>query len=237
MGCEARRITRDKSIIPACDVPLEFFERIVGETANIDAVSAYKIGFRLGLMHGLPKVVATARKYTQKPLIYDHQKGGTDIPDTGKDFAGVMDECDIDYAILFPQAGPATEKAWIEELQKRNIGILIGGMMTHPNYIASDGGLIIDDGPMRMYGLASQLYKVDHFVVPGNKPEFIRKLREGLEQDGIHPTFFAPGFVAQGGSISEAAKVAGDRWHAIVGRGIYGASNIREAALELTSQL
>ena len=43
--------------------------------------------------------------------------------------------------------------------------------------------------------------------------------------------------MAQGGVISDAAKVAGNYWHAIVGRGIYRAEDIRKAALELTSKL
>jgi len=50
-------------------------------------------------------------------------------------------------------------------------------------------------------------------------------------------TLYVPGFVAQGGMISEVAKVAGPRWHAIVGRAIYGSHNIRSAAKEITNQL
>ena len=49
--------------------------------------------------------------------------------------------------------------------------------------------------------------------------------------------FYTPGFVAQGGKISDAARVAGDNWHAIVGRGIYKAKNKKQAALELTREL
>ena len=39
------------------------------------------------------------------------------------------------------------------------------------------------------------------------------------------------------GSISEAAKIAGNNWHGIVGTAIYTASDIRRAAEELTSKL
>lgn len=49
--------------------------------------------------------------------------------------------------------------------------------------------------------------------------------------------FYSPGFVAQGGKIDDATKVAGTQWHAIVGRGIYQALDMRNAALEYTSQL
>jgi orotidine-5'-phosphate decarboxylase len=45
------------------------------------------------------------------------------------------------------------------------------------------------------------------------------------------------GFIVQGGRITEVAKAAGDSWHAIVGREIYEAKDVRVAAKEMTSQL
>ena len=50
-------------------------------------------------------------------------------------------------------------------------------------------------------------------------------------------SFYAPGFVAQGGVITETGKAAGKKWHAIVGRGVYAAKNIHIAAKEMISQL
>ena len=47
-------IQRERSIIPACDVPLDLYERIVRDTADVDGVGAYKVGFELGLSCGLP---------------------------------------------------------------------------------------------------------------------------------------------------------------------------------------
>ena len=44
----------------------------------------YKVGLSLALDCGLPKVVEIAREYTDKPIIYDHLKAGTDIPEVGK---------------------------------------------------------------------------------------------------------------------------------------------------------
>lgn len=229
-------IQREKSIIIACDVPLDLYERIVRDTADVDGVSAYKVGFELGLSYGLPRVVELTRKYTSKPIIYDHQKAGTDIPDTGKKFAKIMKNTAIDAVIFFPQSGPETEKTWIKAAFEENLGVIIGGLMTHSRYIRSEGGYLADEAIMEMYLNAAEL-GVSDFVVPGNKPNDIKRIREILEQIGISPTFYAPGFVEQGGSISNAAKVAGNSWHAIVGRGIYKAEDIRKAALEYTSQL
>jgi orotidine-5'-phosphate decarboxylase len=74
-------------------------------------------------------------------------------------------------------------------------------------------------------------------VVPGNKSDRIKHYKTLLENKVKDLTFFAPGFIAQGGEITEAANAAGKSWHAIVGRGIYGAEDIRKAAEEMTSKL
>ncbi|MBU4298456.1 orotidine 5'-phosphate decarboxylase [Patescibacteria group bacterium] len=229
-------IKREKSVIVACDVSLELYEKIVKETKDIEGIGGYKVGFMLGLNYGLPKIVELTRKYTEKPIIYDHQKAGTDIPDTGKEFARVCKEAGIDAIILFPQAGPETEKAWIEAAKKEGLGVIVGGSMTHPKYKRSEGGYIADEAILEIYLLAAEMGITD-FVVPGNKPEEIKRIKEVLEKRGTKSTFYAPGFIAQGGQITEAAKVAGNNWHAIIGRGIYQAENIKKAALEYTSKL
>jgi len=108
--------------------------------------------------------------------------------------------------------------------------------MTHPAYAVSEGGFITDEGALEMYGIGARA-GISHFVVPGNKPDVIKQVREVVEVEGVEPVFYAPGFIAQGGNISDAAKVAGNRFHGIVGRGIYRAQNKRAAALEHTSQI
>ena len=236
---EQRIINRDKSVVPACDVStLEEFDELVRQTADVEGIGGYKVGFELGLGYGLGKVVATARKHTDRPVIYDHQKAGTDIPDTGKNFARVCKNAGVDAVILFPQAGPETERAWIYHSLDKELKVIVGGRMTHPAYAVSEGGFITDEGALEMYKIAARA-GVNNFVVPGNKPEVIQQVREVIEAEGVNPVFYAPGFIAQGGSISDAATVAGERFHGIVGRGIYQPQNmsIREAALEHTSQL
>ncbi|MDO8459741.1 MAG: orotidine 5'-phosphate decarboxylase / HUMPS family protein [Nanoarchaeota archaeon] len=234
---EQKIIERDRSVIPACDVEtLEQFESLVQQTGDLEGIGAYKLGFELGLGYGLPKVVETARKHTDKPLIYDHQKAGTDIPDTGKNFAKRMKKSGIDTVILFPQAGPETERAWIYHALDQGLKVIIGGRMTHPGYTVSEGGFITDEGALEMYRIAARI-GINDYVVPGNKPETIKQIKEVVEAEGSTPVFYAPGFVEQGGIISNTAKVAGDRFHGIVGRGIYAAKDMRTAAIEQTSQL
>lgn len=240
--CERSRekmtaIKQNKSIIPACDFDsIEEFEELVKETNSVKGIGAYKIGFELGLKYGLPKVVEVARKHTDKPLIYDHQKAGTDVPFTGEKFAKVCKQAGIDIVILFPMAGPDTEVKWIRACQEQGLGVIVGGEMTHAGYLESEDGFLRDDAPMKMYEVAIE-NGVTEFVVPGNKPEKIRQYREFFESKGITPILYSPGLVAQGGSISDSGKEAGAHWHAIIGRGIYQAENKKKAAEEFSSQL
>jgi orotidine-5'-phosphate decarboxylase len=237
---EHKIIAADRSVIPACDVEtLEQFEKLVKETADVPGIGGYKIGFELGYGGkgwGLADVVDTARKYTDKPIIFDHQKAGSDIPDTGKNFARKMKNSGIDTVILFPQAGPETERAWIYQALDHGLNVIVGGRMTHPAYAVSEGGFITDEGAFEMYKIGARA-GVHHFVVPGNKPDVIKQVRELVEAEGVKPVFYAPGFIAQGGKIEEAAKYAGERFHGIVGRGITQANDMHAAAVEHTSQL
>jgi orotidine-5'-phosphate decarboxylase len=222
-----------RSIIPACDLPtLEALEKLVKETCEVRGVGGYKIGFELVIPFGMKSVIKTIRKHTDLPIIYDHQKAGTDIPDTGEKF---MRACKgVDAVILFPQAGPETERAWIEAAKKEGLGVIIGGEMTHPKYLENDGGFIKNSAPMAIYELAASL-GVRDFVVPGNKPERIADYKKMLVSKGVSPVFYSPGMITQGGDLTEAAKAAGSDWHAIIGRALYQAENMRTKAEELAS--
>lgn len=220
----------------ACDVSIEKFREIVKKTSDLKAVGSYKIGFYLGLKHGLPKIVKIAREYTNKPLIYDHQKAGTDIPETGSIFAEVCASSGIDAVILFPQAGPKTEKAWIDYCKDAGLGVIVGGLMTHAAYRKSEGGFLDDKRIYDIYKIAAQ-EGINDFVVPGNKPHEIKKIKKIVQTAGAKPIFYAPGFINQGGTLSDAAKAAGERWHAIVGRAIYNSKDIRNAINDLSREL
>lgn len=222
-------IAQDHSIIPACDVTAEKYEALLKATADLPIIGGYKLGFMLALEIGLPKAAEIARRYTKKPLIYDHQKAGTDIPDTGRPFAKTCKQAGIDAIILFPQAGPVTERAWIEAGKEEGLGVIVGGLMTHKSYTRGDGGWIADEAIVEIYLEAARAGVAD-FVVPGTKLEAISKIRNMLEHVGVEPTFYAPGIGAQGGELAKVAKAAGKRFHAIVGRALYDAKNMAEAA-------
>ena len=89
---------------------------------------------------------------------------------------------------------------------------------------------------IRMYVLGVEM-GIRNFVLPGNKPEKIKECRELIEPIANEEvTYFSPGFIAQGGNLTESAKVAGKRFHAIVGRAIYGNGEYRKNVLDLVSK-
>jgi orotidine-5'-phosphate decarboxylase len=233
-------IGTDRSIIPACDVTFDLYQRIVKETADVEKVGGYKVGVSF-LDVGLKSVVDTARRFTDKPFMDSMVRAG------------------INAIILFPQAGPITEYEWIMAAQESELGVIVGGEMTHPRYMQGDysngkgknysqifremgiereiTGFIREFAPEDMYEIAARM-GVTNFVVPGNKPDRILHYKELIKECGVlEPVFFSPGLVAQGGKIEEGAKAAGERFHAIVGRGIYEAPDFGQAAIELTSNL
>jgi orotidine-5'-phosphate decarboxylase len=230
-----RIIVRDKSIIPACDVgTLDKLSELIEQTHDVDGIGAYKIDGpgSCVLRIGLEVAVKEVRSWTDLPIIYDHQKAGTDIPDMGKNFATNLEGL-VEAAILFPFTGPETQTAWTKALQDGGIVPIIGAEMTHPGFNEVEGGYIAIDAPKRMFELAVA-DGVRDFVVPGNKPAVVAACREllaGLLGDESF-ALYAPGFVKQGGVISEAGHAAGPFFHAIVGRGIYEQEDMQAAAIE-----
>lgn len=238
-------IPEKRSIIVAADVTnVADLIDVVEATIDVPGISSYKIG--ASLLKHLDDVVSNIRKIGGKKekhpvIIYDHQKAGNDIPNIGVGFAKMLSESGINAAILFPFAGPETQEKWTMACFDAGLKVLTGGVMTHPKFLVSEGGYIADDAPERIIRLAVEL-GVRHFVVPGTKLNWVQKIRELL--DGLlgpgNYVLYAPGFVDQGGVITECGKFAGDNWHAIVGSAIYNkktSKEMKEAAVLATSQI
>jgi orotidine-5'-phosphate decarboxylase len=224
-------------VIIACDVSsLNHLYTLVEETCSVEGVVGYKIGCMLGLTHGLPRISEMFREVTDLPIIYDHQKAGTDIPRLGDGFAQTCKEGGMKGVIIFPQSGPASESAFIEALLARDMIPIVGGEMTHPQYLSTDGGFIREDAPREMYGLAAEK-GVEYYVVPGNKPEQIKTYLELLSPTIDTPKFCMPGIGRQGGQIRSAFHhVKHVSAYAIVGSGIYKSDDMKSAATQFAEE-
>jgi orotidine-5'-phosphate decarboxylase len=218
--------TTPYGIIVACDVKtLDQMKILMDFTSGVECVVGYKIGFMLGLLNSLPKTIEVARESTDLPIIYDYQKAGSDIPQMGEEFADVMKQSKVDSAIIFPQAGPKTEEAFIKALQKKGVIPMIGGEMTHEKYLSKDGGFIEDSAPERIYEIAEKL-GVEYFIVPGNKPDKIKKYSEVLSS----PKLCFPGIGRQGGDLEAALSACTGSGYAIIGSAIYKSTDPEESA-------
>ena len=225
---------RIRKIIPALDLTdLDKISQLIEKIDGHDLIYGYKAGFSLGLTHGLPKVTEAIRAVSQKPLIYDHQKAATDIPDTGKLFAGTMKESGMDEVILFPQAGPVTLAAWIEAIQAQNLKVIVGGIMTHPGFTASEGGFIRDEAVIEIYRIAFEK-GVRDFVVPLTKPKETRRIytEAGLDDSC---SFYSPGYGKQGGGPEQFSFIKNH--YIIIGRSLLNAGNPVEYLDKVSKEL
>lgn len=233
-------INQYSRLIIAADLSsLSELEQLVEKTGDIEGVWGYKVGFSLALRFGLPEVVKVIKHNSSKRIMYDHQKAGNDIPDTGEEFAEALKFSQIDSAILFPFTSPDTQVAWTKAIQEIGIQVIVGAHMSHTQFLSSENGYIADDSPFRIYELAATM-GIHDFVVPGNKIELVKQYREFLKnkvKDPNNLTFYAPGLGFQGGSIKEFIQAAGEKSYPIVGRTIIKAPNIRAVAENIIAQL
>jgi orotidine-5'-phosphate decarboxylase len=171
-------------------------------------------------------VVETIRSFTSKQIIYDHQKAGNDIPDITRRLITLAADSGATGFILFPFAGPQTMRAGIDEGRNRSLTMIVGAHMTHPSFISADGGFISLSGITSIFETAVEL-GVKDFVLPGNQIDLATKYAHDLSERTDSPTFWAPGFGRQGGTIQEFARALGGRGRlvAIVGSSIYEAKN------------
>lgn len=224
---------KSKSIIPALDcIDLNTALDVVKATASVPEVYGYKLGFSLGLTYGLPLLVEKIKSITSKAIIYDHQKAGSDIPDTGKIFAQTLKNAGIDEAIIFPQAGKATLLAWAEAIREKGMKVIVGGAMTHKGYTLKEGGYLDDEAVYRMYTDAYQA-QVLSFVVPLTKPHYAQKLSALLGKGFEECDFYSPGFGAQEGKEQEFSFLP--KHKIIIGRSLLAARDKAEYIRKLYS--
>jgi orotidine-5'-phosphate decarboxylase len=109
--------------------------------------------------------------------------------------------------------------------------------MTHPAYLESEGGYLLDDAPDLMCRAALALGVTD-FVLPGTKPELVKSLSESAFRGVKGVKILMPGIGAQGGAIRSAFEAAAPhRRFAIVGRAVYEAPDPRGALVSLAREL
>ena len=225
---------KEYRIIPALDVAdLETALRLVCRTAGRASVYGYKLGFALGLAHGLPETVRRIREWTDKPLIYARPEAGTDNPHPAALVGNGLKTAGLDEVILFPHTGPRTLEAWTKAMQERQLKVIVGAVMTHPAYLVSEGGFIADAAAAAIYKQAAGL-GVAAFVVPLTKPDVVAKLAREVPFTATQE-FYSPGFGAQKGDPAQFPMLA--KHHLIMGRSLFAAEDPAKELARVEQQL
>jgi len=228
---------QNRSIAIAADVQsLPELIALASAVNGCASVCAIKIGFSLALRYGLPAIVSSLRSVSPLPVIYDHQKAGTDIPQMGRPFAVACREAGVDGVIIFPHAGPRTLEAFVAGALENDLIAVVGLMMTHGGYLAADGGYLIDAAPFLICDAALRLGITD-FVLPATNPAVIRRFSTGPLSSG-HFTLWLPGIGAQGGSLTVALDAAAsNRAVGIIGSAIYASTDPQKAVAAFASEI
>jgi orotidine-5'-phosphate decarboxylase len=227
-----------RGVIIAADVTsLDHLRQLLEISAELPEVVAIKVGFSLALRYGLPPVVKMIKEESHLPVIYDHQKAGTDIPAMGRAFAESCCEAGVHGVIFFPMAGPETLGAFVSASTDYGQVPIVGLVMTHPAYFISEGGFIDDNAPSKI-GKLSVKAGVRHFVLPGNKPDVVREFCQTVLEPARPASIMMPGIGSQGGSVARAfAAVSGHRPFAIIGSAVYRAPDPKTALKQFVAEV
>jgi orotidine-5'-phosphate decarboxylase len=215
---------------------VEESKRVVAQTTKVDGVAGYKVGLTMVLRLGLSEAIRQLRLETDRPLVYDHQKAGADVPDMAAKFAANCRGAGVDGLILFPTAGPRAVDAFVGEAMKQRMLPIVGGDLPFPDYNASGGGYVIDNALDLIFARAIAL-GADHFVVPGNTTAKLTHHAARLSERIDMPTLLVPGIGPLGGTLGSIVKAArGARVFGVVGRAVYAAKNPTDAAKQLVDE-
>lgn len=183
----------ERGIVLAADVFfLENLRKLVEQAIGISQVVGIKAGFLLTLKYGLPSIVKAVNKISSLPIIYDHQKAATDIPAMGRPFAETYRNAGVKGVIFFPQAGPKTLRVFVSAAFDHEIEPFLELAMTHPQYLSNEGGYIVSAAPEKICAVGMEL-GVRNFVLPGTKPDVVRKFAQGPLKAIQPATIMLPG--------------------------------------------
>jgi orotidine-5'-phosphate decarboxylase len=205
-------------IIIAMDNAIKEGVQLIETTEHSDKVYGYKIGSLWILEKGV-QVIKDLKKIlkdsdSDKKLILDMQKWGTDIPSIVAKQISRVSEVGVDELIFCPiGAGRDSLKAFIDTCAYLDIKPICVVKMTQPNadsYVRSESARLI-------YHDAKDC-GCDTFVIPATKDlSDISFMRDYVRYDNSE--LYATGFKVQGGQIKHMVYFGVTKF--IVGRAIY----------------
>lgn len=160
------------------------------------------------------------------PIIFDAQKGGTDIPSITEEQVRLVAESGVDAFIACPPgSGTKTLEAFVNKSFEFNVIPIVLVEMTHPM-----ANVFLKENAGEQILLRSLELGVKYFVAPGNDPEKILKYKTLAKSKGKDIKIFSPGLGFQGGDPNKAGKAGTDFF--IVGRSLYNSEDPRKEVLK-----
>ncbi|MHB8279325.1 MAG: orotidine 5'-phosphate decarboxylase / HUMPS family protein [Candidatus Humimicrobiaceae bacterium] len=227
-------LLKDKhGIIISCDFSnIEKLEKLVKETCSLDFIQGYKIGMALAVKNSMRTVTDAIRKYSNLPIIYDHQKFGTDTAEIcSGEILQIIKNAGVNALVVFPLAGIETLKLIIKECFKVGLVPIVGGDMAHVGYTAIEGGYIDESAAQRIY-IDAATVGVTHFILPCSKLERIKIYMHKLGNIVGNPKIFLAGIKEEiNEELLEACRIIHSyNSYAIIGRGITEDKDYKTAA-------
>jgi hypothetical protein len=149
-------------------------ENIVTITKDLDYIAGYRLGTRPVVKNGLKDTANLIKKHTPKPLIYDHQKFGNEIPEIcSGDILDDIKDSGIDGIVILPLAGKRVLESTVNKCKKINLLPIVCGDLSHQGYFSSEGGYIENDIQQRIYIDAANL-GISHMIMSCNQVDRIK---------------------------------------------------------------
>lgn len=146
----------------------------ISSTKDLDFVVGYRVGPIPVLKNGLDKIADILRDRADKPVIYDHQKFGSDVPDicSGK-ILDYIKESGFDAIVILPLSGKEVLESIITKCTKINLLPIVCGDLPYHGYFLAEGGYITTDIQQRIYLGAASL-GVSHLMMSCNRMDKIK---------------------------------------------------------------
>lgn len=230
----------DHGIVIECNFSgIKKLEAIVESTNDLDFVVGYKVGAELGLESAISDVVKTIRKFSNLPIIYDHQKFGADDPAfCGGSFLETLKDAGVDAVFIFPFGGIASLKAAVDKSIDTGLIPIIGGDMVHRGYTTEDSGYLENSAPQKMYLDGADMGAM-HFVIPCTRLDRMRIYCRRLESMVNNPVLFITGVGLDvcDDLIKACEVVKQHRSYAVIGKEITGEKDYGKAARNIWKKM
>ena len=149
-------------------------QKIIESTKKLDYVVGYRISSLPVLKNGLDNIKEIIRDRNSKPVIYDHQKFGSDIVDNCTcEMLDAIKSCGFDGIIILPLSGKNALESIVNKCNSIQLLPVVCGDLPYNGYFSGEGGYIEQETQQHIYLKAANL-GISHFVMSCNRIERIK---------------------------------------------------------------